>query len=284
VTRALAIDIGGSKTLVALVEQGRVIGEKRFDTPREAGPFALCEAITSEARDWRGYECVGVAVTGLVVDGEWSAMNPATLAVPQGFPLGRTLSERLERPVACFNDAQAAAWGEYRFGAGRGQDLVFVTISTGVGGGVVIDGKLLIGRSGLAGSVGLTRPRGQNAPMFEEECAGQWFAAAGRRLGFDTDARGVFSAAAQGATWAAYLVGQSADRVAGLLANLQLLFDPPAIVLGGGIGLAAGYAEALRERLGRRAAVLRADLRLAELGHQAGLVGAADLALAASGR
>jgi len=278
-TRALAIDIGGTKTLVALIDGAHVLDERRSATTRGADPSQWCDAIFEAARDWEGYAHVGAAVSGVIVDGTWSAMNLETLSVPAGFALERELTRRFNRPVACFNDAQAAAWGEHRFGAGRMRDLVYVTISTGIGGGAVMQGRLLIGRGGLGASVGLMRVGAElDGPRIEDISAGRWLARSARSLGRGVDARGVFEAADRGETWARGLITSSADVVAALLINLQLLFDPPAIVIGGGIGLADGYADALRARLDRQPTNLRPDLRLAALGHNASVVGAADLA------
>ena len=279
-TRALAIDLGGSKTLVALVEDGRVIDERRAQTEREGGPEGWCDAIVELARGLGGFAAVGAAVSGVVADGHWKSMNRATLAIPAPFPLREALMRRFGRPAVCFNDAQAAAWGEHRFGAGLGSDLVFVTVSTGVGGGAVIGGALLVGARGLGASVGLIRNDVHlDAPPFEDLCAGRWMEAQAAAAGQSGDASAVFAAAGAGARWALDIVALSADRIAALLLNIQLLFDPPVIVLGGGIGLAKGYVDALRERLGLRPAIRRPDIRLAALGHCAGGVGVADLSL-----
>jgi N-acetylmannosamine-6-phosphate 2-epimerase/N-acetylmannosamine kinase len=281
VSRTLALDIGGTKTLLALVEEGAVVEELRIPTERAGDPAAWFDAIAEAARPWRGgFARVAAAVSGVVVDGQWSALNPATLPIGSSAPLARALEARLGAPAFCVNDAQAAAWGEHRFGAGERRDCVFVTISTGIGGGVVIDGKLLIGRGGLAGSVGLTRAgRSLGAPFVDDVASGRWMAEAARGVGREADAPAVFAAAAAGERWAEEILAASADAVANLLVTLQLLFDPPLMVIGGGVGLAPGYAEALRARFATQPTRLRPDLRLAALGARAGVVGAADLAV-----
>jgi len=163
-SRTLAIDIGGTKTLLALVEDGHIREERRLVTNCVGDPSVWCDEIAEAARPWRGgFAKVGAAVSGFVVDGIWSALNPATLPVRERYPLARELESRLGAPAACFNDAQAAAWGEYRFGAGAKRDLVFITVSTGIGGGVVIGGKLVVGRTGLAGARA-SRAQGRRSP------------------------------------------------------------------------------------------------------------------------
>ncbi|MGV2101253.1 putative N-acetylmannosamine-6-phosphate 2-epimerase, partial [Rhizobium sp. 21-4511-3d] len=125
----LAIDIGGTKTMVALVEQDEVLEERVVRTRREEGPDAWLDAIAAETAGWAGHFArAGIAVTGFVEDGNWSALNPATLGIPDNYPLVARAEKRLGVSVIAINDAQAAAWGEYRFGAGRGEDIVFLTI------------------------------------------------------------------------------------------------------------------------------------------------------------
>jgi N-acetylmannosamine-6-phosphate 2-epimerase/N-acetylmannosamine kinase len=151
-TTVLAVDLGGSKILACLVQNGQVLEERRVPTPRAGGVAAWMDAVGELAGPWTGrFALAGVAVTGLVRRGRWQALNPDTLPIPAGFLLEAELTRRLRVPVSSLNDAQAAAWGEHVAGAGKGvQDLVFVTISTGIGGGVILGGQLVMGRSGMA--------------------------------------------------------------------------------------------------------------------------------------
>lgn len=272
----LAVDIGGTKTMVALVEQDEVLEERIVRTRREEGPDAWLDAIASETAAWSGHFArAGIAVTGFVEAGTWSAMNPVTLGIPDNYPLIEQAEARLGVPVAAINDAQAAAWGEYRFGAGRGEDIVFLTISTGIGGGIVINGKLA---SGLSGHFGLTRSPSQGAEPLEDMTSGLWIAAQAKRAGHDADAVTVFAQAAGGAAWAKAVVEQSAGRVALLCRDIQLMIDPRRIVIGGGIGLAPGYLDLVRSQLGGLNSRITPTLAAAELGSRAGIIGAADLA------
>ncbi|MBN9018679.1 MAG: putative N-acetylmannosamine-6-phosphate 2-epimerase [Rhizobiales bacterium] len=277
-TPTLAFDLGGSKTLVALVVGGRVIETRSEETLRGDGAEAWCDRVAALAEPWRGrYRAVGGCVTGVVDGGRWTALNPETLPVPAGFPLADALATRLGTDVALLNDAQAAAWGEYRYGAGVGRDLVFLTISTGIGGGVVLGGALRIGRSGVAGSAGLTRlrPSGDGGPI-ESVASGRAMAAAVKAVGIDADAPAIFLAAARGEAWAVGIIDRSADLVAGLIGNIQLLFDPDIVVIGGGVGLAEGYRERLELRLAGQPPLMRPELRAAMLGRNAGVIGVAD--------
>ncbi|WP_370676542.1 putative N-acetylmannosamine-6-phosphate 2-epimerase [Pleomorphomonas sp. PLEO] len=274
---ALAFDLGGTKTLVALVDGDRVIEVSERTTDRHLDPSDWCDAIAELAAPWRGrYGAIGGAVTGVVHGGRWSALNPGTLAVSTGYPLADALMSRFGQPVVLHNDAQAAAWGEYRFGAGAGRDLLFVTVSTGIGGGAVIGGRLLTGRGGVAGSVGLTQET-TGVPL-ETLASGRFLAEAATALGHAVDAPAVFAAAARGDEWATAIVDRSADVVARLFENLQLLFDPAVMVVGGGVGLADGYRERLEARLAHLPPHLKPEIRAAALGKSAGVIGAADLA------
>jgi predicted NBD/HSP70 family sugar kinase len=277
----LAIDIGGTKTLAALVQPPAILEEREIPTPRTANIEDWLVTLNDLVQHWQGsYQRVGVAVTGLIDNGYWSALNPNTLPVPGGFQLPLRLGQRLGKNVLAVNDAQAAAWGEHRFGAGQTVDTLFyLTISTGIGGGAVINGKLLTGRNGLAGSAGQLRlPAGGRSQRLEDAAAGQWIAEQAALAGHPGNARSVFAAAAAGQRWAERIIDRSAAGSALLLHNLQLLFAPDRIVVGGGIGLAPGYLQRIGERLGNVSALERPELYAGALGKYAGVIGVADLA------
>lgn len=273
----LAIDIGGTKILVALVSNGRLLGSRQLLTDRNAGGDAWCDAIAEAALPWRGhYKVAGAAVTGAIDKGRWYALDPETLPISPGYPLCERLGDRLGVPVVCQNDAQAAAWGEFRFGSGRGADMVFVTISTGVGAGVVLGGRLTNEGAGSPGSLGFAQALedGEITPT-KAFGSGRWMALrAGDRA---ADARDVFAAAHAGADWAHEIISLSLDRMARLLRGVQRVLDPDVLVIGGGIGLAPGYFEGLTQRL---ECGQRTSFRRAHLGLYAGVAGTADLALA----
>ncbi|MFN0192799.1 MAG: putative N-acetylmannosamine-6-phosphate 2-epimerase [Aestuariivirga sp.] len=276
----LAIDIGGTKTIVSLVS-GKTV-EHNFETPtlRDGKAEQWCDAIAELAGKWRGeFAVAAAAVTGNINSGKWSALNPGTLAIPDGFPLERELSSRLGVEVQCFNDAQAAAWGEYSLGAGQGSDLVFLTISSGIGGGIVRSGELITGRGGLAGSAGNLRLRHEGQLVRAEELAsGFAIAARAKALGHDCDAKAVLAAATKGEGWAQTIIDEVLLHTAELLHNIQLLLDPTVIVIGGGVGLSESYIEKLNSRLALLPAAQRPEIRPAALGKFAGVIGAADLA------
>ena len=276
----LAIDIGGSKTAVALVLENRVLERRQVPTRPADGAEVWLRAAADVARDWHGqYSGVAAAVTGLIRDGRWTAVNPTTLPVPADFPLVSRLADHFGSPVLALNDAQAAAWGEYRFGAGRGRDLLFLTVSSGIGGGAIVGGRLLRGAGGLAGHVGqipVPAP-GNRYHRLEDLASGFAIAAAARAAGHDADAKAVFAAMEAGESWAERIVAEAVDHLALALPGLQALLDPQVMVIGGGVGLATGFLPRLEAALSRFPSALRPSLALARLGADAGLLGAADL-------
>lgn len=272
----LAVDLGGTKTLVALVAGNAVQAEVTVPTAHHDGPDRWLDAIRRAAHKLPGnFAAVGMAVTGFVRDGCWSAMNPSTLGIPQDYPLVARMSELLEVPVTAINDAQAAAWGEFRFGAGEGEDLVFLTVSTGVGGGIVANGRLM---TGLAGHFGLTARSVEDTQFFENEVSGRWMFAEAARRGHAADAREIFLQAEAGQPWADAIVEASASRMARLCSNIQLMLDPPRIIIGGGIGLANGYLDRVQKGMSAVGPVQPTKLLSARLGTKAGILGIGDLA------
>lgn len=280
VETVLAIDIGGTKTVAALTTGADVSDVLTFPTDRASGPDSWLAAIAQHFPPLpRRYSRVAAAVSGLVDAGHWSALNPTTLDLPTGYALTERLQHYFAAPAFAANDAQAAAWGEYRYGAGEGRDLVFLTISTGIGGGVVINGRPLLG---LAGHFGLLHSSSANGPL-ENTVSGRWIASEAKTAGHDVSAVEVFAASARAEPWAAEIIGTSAKRVAQLCADIQLQFDPPRIVVGGGIGLAPGFLERVRNQVVGMSSRLRPNLVSARLGTHAGLIGVADLSLARLG-
>lgn len=273
----LALDIGGTKMLAALVRGDEVVETHKMPTPRSGNPEQWLTALFDAISGWKSrYDTAGVAVSGIIDDGCWSPLNRKTLDIPERFPLVATVSRLTgTKAVLAANDAQAAAWGEFAFGAGQGQNLVFLTISTGIGGGIVVNGRLL---GGLAGHFGLLRSLDEDAGVLEDHVSGNWIAAQAAPHQAGATAREVFGAAAAGHVWAKDIVQASVRQTALLCRNIQLVLDPTRIVIGGGIGLAPGYLESVRQALGSLPPRLTPQLHAAALGESAGVVGIADLA------
>lgn len=287
----VGIDLGGTQVRVALADGHGRIGEvARVDTIELDGPAGMVAWAREQANLLaRGapIEIVGIGVPGPCDPRTGILTNPPNLAGwPAGVPLGQLLGEAFGVPVRLENDANLAAVGEFRRGAGRGsRNLAYVTWSTGIGCGLIFDGKLYSGTNGTAGEIGHMVLDREGPPCMcgmrgcvEAYASGSSIA---RRAG--RPAREVFAAAAAGDAGSTAIVEQAALMVGLALLNLANLVDPEKIVLGGGITASWHLIE---EALGRpirespfvtpsrRPAIVRA-----ELGGDVGLVGAVEWAL-----
>lgn len=290
-TASLVFDLGGTKILAALIDGAVILERAETRTDRQVGPDGWLAQMATLAEAWAGrYARLGITVTGHVHNGQWSALNRATLDLPDNYSLAKQAKAVLGLEPTLANDAHAAAWGEYRHGAWATKEndasvgsaipthgMVFLTVSTGIGGGVVLDGKLLSGRHGLAGHFGQCLSSDNHNPL-EDQVSGQWMARQAAEAGHDVDARAVFEAANNGQAWATAIVATSAERLALLCQNIQLTFDPDLIVLGGGIGLADGYLQRVTTHLATLPLHIRPTLARAALGTDAGAIGIAALA------
>lgn len=312
----IGVDIGGTTTSVALVgSSGRVLASQRRATRPERGPRVVTDEIASMIRDLSEASpeppsAVGVGVAAQTDD------RGSVVASPNlrwtSIPLARWLRQRTHLPVVATNDVRAATYGEWHFGAGRGaRDLVCVFVGTGVGGGIVADGRLRFGATQTAGELGhLTIVHGgrpchcPNRGCLEAYVGG-WAIGErareavrrepGRGVGLvrlaghmnRITARTVTGAAEHGDPLAAEIVRETVDHLASGLVGIVNVVNPRVIVLGGGVveGL-PGLLATLRTRLARRALAAAVDgltLVRARLGGDAGVIGAAALARSPAG-
>lgn len=261
------VDLGGTKILVLISDgDGRVVGTARVATEANLGPEAVIghivqavQAAAAEAHvDVSALRCVGVSAPGPIDAVEGVITDPPNLPGWHNVPLARILRERLGVPAVLENDANCGAVGEHNFGAGRGyRHMIFVTISTGIGGGIIIDNELYVGASGAAGEVGHlgvsedgpTCGAG-HAGCLEAFASGTAIAARAREAiaagGLVRTARlaehdpplsaeTVYLAGQQGEAEATAII-ESAGRYLGMgLASLINAFNPQAIVIGGGL-------------------------------------------------
>lgn len=150
----IGIDVGGTKVLGGVVDaSGKILIDARRDTPREGGT-ALTQTIADVARELMAsysVESVGISAAGFVSSDRKTMLATPNIAGWNGVDLDAQLTALLGLPVVIENDANAAAWGEAAFGAGRGHDhLLIVTVGTGIGGGIVVNGNLYRGGFGTA--------------------------------------------------------------------------------------------------------------------------------------
>lgn len=260
----VGIDVGGTKLLGVRIDPdrpGQPLAEHRLGTP--PGTTALVDALAAlvERVDPGGEGAIGVGVPGLVDRGHRFRYGPNLPGVVD-LDLATILGDRLGRPVVAGNDATCAAAAEFRIGAGRGHaDGVLVTLGTGIGCGVVVDGAVVLGAHGFAGEPGhmVVDPSGPPCPCGRHGCweryasgSGlRWLAqeaAASGRLAVLVDAAGgveavrgehVVAAARDGDPEAMAVIETFADWLALGIANLIAVLDPSIVVLGGGLMRAA---------------------------------------------
>ncbi|GJG87527.1 glucokinase [Gemmatimonadetes bacterium T265] len=303
VSRAVGLDLGGTQVRAALVDDGgAVLARAAAPTDVGGGPSAvLAQFDALVAAVLRGARVATVDRVGIASPGPLDTEAGVVLGIPtlpgwRGFPLRAALAERFGRPVVVENDAIAAAYGEWRFGAGRGlRHVVYVTVSTGIGGGVVIDGRLVHGRLGMATHVGHIRLV-EGGPAcscgafgcFEALASGTALAREARAAAATSDRTGPVTAedvvrlAREGDPAARVLLDAEARWLGVGFASLIHLFSPERVVMGGGVSrafdLLEGGVHAVIERTVmppfRGVRVVRA-----ELDGDSGLVGAAALAL-----
>ncbi|MFC3326714.1 N-acetylmannosamine kinase [Mesorhizobium cantuariense] len=281
----LAIDIGGTKIAAAEVLGRQVLDRRQTATPRTGRGDDLVAAIASLAPK-HAVGAVAVATTGIVRDGALTALNPQTLPIENGYPLAQALEKALGVPPLVVNDAQAAAWAEFSVGAGHGfKNFAFFTVSTGIGCGLVVDGRLLTGATGLAGHVGHTMsdPGGVACGCGRRGCletiaSGTALARRGsERLGRPFGAPDLFEAAAQGDRIAAEVIASAVDALVDAFADLTASVDVDCFAVGGGVGLANGFLEALQARSLQLPRIFQRPIVAAQAGADAGLLGAALL-------
>ena len=310
---ALAADVGGTNVRVGLVDIQGALSE-RYSTPtmaelgKDASVGRVLESLerVHALAEPGSVVGVGISVAG-PTDPETGVMsNPPNLPGWDGLTLVPVVGERLSLRVSVANDATLAALAEHRYGAGRGyRHLIYITVSTGIGGGFVVNNELYSGARGVAGEIGhmIIQPgeppckRGGRGCL-EALCSGTAVAriaqerlSAGEKSAIlnmaggrmeDVTAPVVFEAARAGdATAQDIVAGVSANLGIGL-ASLILAFDPEAIVIGGGMsesldlmlpGLLRQIDRHATDYLGYRPAVVKS-----ELGDDGGLLGAAALA------
>lgn len=307
---SIGIDIGGTKVAAGVVDgQGRIIERRLAATPSRSAQAVedTITALVGELRSRHHVETVGIGAAGWVDTDQAVVRFSPHLAWRQE-PLKQRLESRIDLPLIVDNDANAAAWSEYRYGAGQGASvMVCITLGTGIGGGLVLNGQLFRGSYGMAGEWGhmIVVPGGQLCECGNRGCWEQY--ASGNALVRDTlelvrsgspivqglvEAIGSADAITGPAITEAAVAGEPlarellADigRWLGIgIANLAAALDPELIVVGGGVSAAgdlllAPARESFRRTLTGRGFRPEARIELARFRNDAGLIGAADLA------
>lgn len=308
----IGIDVGGTKVLGGVVDEaGKVLTTARKDTPRQGGS-ALTQTIADVAKELleqHSVASVGVSAAGFVSSDRKTMLATPNIADWNGVDLDNQLTTLIGLPVVIENDANAAAWGEAKFGAGKNQaHMMMLTVGTGIGGGIVVNGALYRGAFGIAAEFGHMRvvPEGHICGCGARGCFEQY--ASGNAL--LRHAREAINASpevarnllSRGDGTVAGLTGQAITEAARAgdpvalaafnttgqwlgagIASLSVLLDPACVVIGGGV-IDAGeiLLKPTRESLERNMPFAGKhpypQIIAAQLGNEAGLVGVADLA------
>lgn len=309
----IGVDIGGTKMAAALVTaRGQVLRRHRLPTPAQQGPQAVIDALCQAIEQVRGdTEMRQVSGLGVGVPGPYDSKLQVLSSSPQlagwhNVPLKQMLQDRLGTPTFVDNDANAAALGEHRFGAGIGtRHMIYITVSTGIGSGLILDGKLYTGASGAAGEVGhmtvdVNGPRCKcgNWGCWEAVASGTALAReAVRRLEAGAESRilelaggdleqvkaeVVFAAFQQGDRLAQSLIERAGYYLGVGLASLINIFSPELIVIGGGLShmgeALLGPAESVARQRAFALSASGARIVPAKLGDDSGVLGAVALA------
>lgn len=266
----LSVDLGGTKILVALAPRGgEIMRLQKFPTEAAAGPdnvwrnllTSLEEVLAQERIPWRKLAGLGVCAAGFFDFYSRTIISSPNLPGWGGVPLEEKLRARLNLPVLTENDANAAAFGEFTFGAGSGKrNMVNVTLGTGIGGGIIIEGKIYRGSGGFAGEIGHlpVLPEGPLCGCGRRGCLeslssgsaiareGRAVIARGGRTALqkvmqnegEITAYHVFEAAKEGDAEAVKIIEKANYYLGRALATVVNILNPDLITLGGGMACA----------------------------------------------
>jgi len=296
----LALDIGGTKLAAGVVDAAGGVHSFLVEPSRpEEGPAAVLprlfelgrHAVESSGLDWQAVGAVGIGCGGPLDAKRGILVAPPHLPGWRDVPVSALAAQAYERPVTLENDATAAAAGEHRWGAGAGvRNMVYLTLSTGVGGGVVIDGSLYRGAHGNGGELGHVtvdwhgrRCRGcGRRGCLEAYVSGTSIAERAREGGFDyATAEDVAAAARDGEPGARAVWNETLEALSCGIVSIVNLFEPELVVLGGGVTRSGGQLigpvrSAVMQDAMRPTGEL-VDVVISPFGDRVGVVGAAAI-------
>jgi glucokinase len=294
----LAIDIGGSKLLIGIIDrQGKVLTSRKqmFHNPNQN---SVLEAIIEQAMVLieEGYEfsCIGVSIPGLAdpITGVWLY---ACFSKISNFPLAQILSEKFMCPVYIENDANICAYGEKMFGLAKGiTDFLWVTVSNGVGSGVFLDNHIFYGHMGNAGEIGHVNVEENghsctcgNKGCLEAQAAGPAIVKRYRKKVLSSPenitAQEIANLAKNGNVQAMEIYHDTGRYLGKAIAAAVNLLNVPLVILGGGVSMSYElFADELRKTTNKyvyRAANPNLEIKHTALGYEASLIGAAAYAI-----
>jgi N-acylmannosamine kinase len=283
---SIAVDFGGTKISAARLVGNRIVDRRQVATEQDGSPEHHLRTIVEmiESLSNRESTTLGVAVCGRIdAKGYWHALNHNTLMQLSSFPLREKLETHFNCPVNVMNDGTAAAWGEYVFlkEHEKVDSFLYMTVSTGVGGGIVLNGKPLMSADGLATHLGF-----MSSPFGTETCGSGRFGtiesvASGTAIGHATGmvcgkhltGYEAFQAHLSRDAAATAIVDRSASAIAKVIADVRALVGVQLVTIGGGVGLAEGYVDLVQNHLQEEPELFRPRVLTAKLGADSALHG-----------
>ncbi|MCK3657862.1 N-acetylmannosamine kinase [Pasteurellaceae bacterium Pebbles2] len=282
--RCLALDIGGTKIAAALVENNQIQQRQQIGTPQDDAANAMHDALAQLVQQYAGqFDYVAVASTGIINHGILTALNPKNLGGLAEFPLKESIARHTNKPIFLLNDVQAAACAEYQgVNAQEVPNFAFITVSTGVGGGIILNGELQTGANGVVGHIGhtLADPQGEICGCGRRGCveavaAGRAIERVAQTWDNPCSPKEVFERFRKNDEKATALIQRSAQAIANLIADLVISLDIQQVVVGGSVGLAEGYLPLVEQYLHQMPHFYHCKLSAAKYAGDAGLIGAA---------
>ena len=284
----LGIDIGGTKIAAALVKNGEIVKKVERAYHREQIIEDLTTAI-HELDPAREVERVGIACAGLI-NSEQGMITFAGNLDFENFPLRDLLSPQINREILLTNDASAAGWGEFRYGAGRSYShMALLAVGTGIGGALILNRSLLLGAHGLAAELGHLHVPGatEKCPCgligcVEAVASGRAMERRARESGFDSTQE-LADAARAGEKKATALFDEMGWAIGAIAGRLTNVVDLQVVVIGGGFGATfdlweSGAHRGLNENIVVPHLRTVPEFKRAQLGNDAGVIGVADFA------
>jgi len=311
----LGIDLGGTNVPFCLCDrQGKIVAQADILTRAELGPLALMDRLTPACQEMieqsgissTNVKAVGIGCPGLISVKEGKMVRSPNLPSFNKFPFRAELSQRLQVPAVFDNDAKLACWGEFWLGGGKGaNDMILLTLGTGIGGGIVSDGELIHGSEDNAAELGhmIIVPNGRRCNCGQKGCLEAYASAShtvaraieqldnGRASNMNQTrqatgaitCKDVFDHARDGDELANEIIDGTTRALAQACVNFRHMTEPRCVVLGGGM-INAGdiLLDRVRAFYNEMMWSMRTEsmeIYLARLGHDAGVIGAAGLAL-----
>jgi len=304
----IGIDIGGTKISAGVVDSsGNLIDSSRISTPTEGGKELILAVINliKELKEKHEIKGIGISIAALISSDYGTIVGAPNIANLSKLNFVNEIKAEFKLPIVVENDANSAMWAEFKFGNAKGLNpVMFFIIGTGVGGGLVIDGKLFKGANGIGAEFGhmCVVPNGLLCGCGSKGCIEQ-YASGGALIRYANEAiidnpqgsetllsigegkltgSGLTKAAKAGNELALAAFNKQADWLGLACASYSLIIDPEAIIIGGGVADAgelflAPVREAMRKYMPFAESHVPPKIIAAKFGNDAGLIGAADL-------